>query len=70
MNEFYSTNACEILTVSGHPHHQTLLEAALLAAVPVNPHDGATLVLKALLVLDVLLDAPSEESLHTQTHTR
>lgn len=60
----------EILTVSGHPHHQTLLEAALLAAVPVDPHDGAALVLKALLVLDVLLDAPSEEALHVDRDRR
>lgn len=53
----------KILTVSGHSHHQAFLEAALLAAVPVYPHDGAALVLKALLILDVLLDAPSEEAL-------
>lgn len=53
----------KILTVSGHPHHQAFLKAALLAAVSVDPHDGAALVLKALLILDVLLDAPSEEAL-------
>lgn len=52
-----------ILTVSGHPHQQAFLEAALLAAVPIDSHDGAALVLKALLILDVLLDAPSEETL-------
>ncbi len=52
-----------ILTVSGHSHHQAFLEAALLAAVPVDPHDGAALVLKALLILDVLLDASPEEAL-------
>lgn len=65
---FNHTNVCGILTVSGHPHHQTLLEAALLAAVPVDPHDGAALVLKALLVLDVLLDASTEKTLRTHTH--
>lgn len=51
------------LTISGHPHHQAFLEAALLAPVSVDPHDGAALVLKALFILDVLLDAPSEEAL-------
>jgi len=52
-----------VLTVSGHAHHQTLLEATLLAAVAVDAHDGAAVILKALLVLDVLLDAPSKEAL-------
>lgn len=69
VDHFYHTNVCGTLTVSGHPHHQTLLEAALLAAVPVDPHDGAALVLKALLVLDVLLDASTEKTLHTHRHT-
>ena len=59
----------QILTVSGHPHHQAFLKAALLAAVPIDPHDGAALVLKALLVLDVLLDAPPEEALCVQRQT-
>ncbi|KAG7219063.1 hypothetical protein INR49_003598, partial [Caranx melampygus] len=52
-----------LLTVSAHAHRQTLLEATLLAAVPVDPHDGAALVLHTLLVLDVLLDAAAEEAL-------
>ena len=51
------------------PHHETLLEAALLATVPVDPHDGAALVLKAFLILDVLLDTPSEEALEVDTQT-
>lgn len=69
IRDFCCPNVPGILTVAGHPHHQTLFEAALLAAVPVDPHYGAAFVLKALLVLDVLLDAPSEETLHTQMHT-
>lgn len=52
-----------MLTVSRHADQQTLLKAALLASVPVDAHDGAVLILKALLVLDVLLDAPPEETL-------
>ena len=58
------------LTVSRHPHHQAFLKAALLAAVPVDPHDGAALVLKALLVLDVLLDTPPEEALCVCSQTQ
>lgn len=59
---------CEaVLTIAGHAHGQTLFEAALLAAVAVNPHDGAGLVLQALFVLDVLLDTASEESLAALT---
>lgn len=53
----------EVLTISGHADSQTLLEATLLTAVPVDPHDGAVLHLKTLLVLDVLLNAPPEEAL-------
>lgn len=58
----------QILTVSRHSHHQAFLEAALLASVAVDSHDGAVLVLKALLVLDVLLNAPPEEALRIQTN--
>lgn len=32
-----------VLTISGHADSQTLLEPTLLAAVPVDPHDGAVL---------------------------
>lgn len=52
-----------MLTISGHAHSQAFLEATLLATVPVDPHDGAVLHLKTLLVLNVLLDASPEESL-------
>lgn len=51
------------LTVTGHADQQALLEAALLAAVAVDADDRAVLVLEALLVLDVLLDAAAEEAL-------
>lgn len=51
------------LTITGHANQQALLEAALLAAVAVDADDGAVLVLEALLVLDVLLDAAAEEAL-------
>lgn len=57
------------LTISGHAHGQTLLEATLLAAVAVDPHNGAVLHLQALLVLDVLLDASPEEALPRGTPT-
>lgn len=53
----------ETHSVAGHAHQETLLEAALLAAVTVHPHDGTVLVLQALLILDILLDAPTEEAL-------
>lgn len=51
------------LTITGHADQQALLEAALLAAVAVDADDRAILVLEALLVLDVLLDAAAEEAL-------
>lgn len=51
------------LTVTRHADQQALLEAALLAAVAVDADDRAVLVLEALLVLDVLLDAAAEEAL-------
>lgn len=60
-----------MLTISGHANSQALLEPTLLAAVPVNPHDGAVLHLKTLLVLDVLLDAPPEKALENhKVHMR
>lgn len=51
------------LTVSGHAHRETLLKAAVLAPVPVHTHDETILVLHTHLVVDVLLDAASEETL-------
>lgn len=51
------------LTISGHAHRQALLKAAVLAAVPIHPHDEAVLVLHTHLVVDVLLNAATEEAL-------
>ena len=45
-----------VLTIPAHASGDTLLEAAVLAAVPVDPLDGALLVLGAWSVLDLLLD--------------
>lgn len=54
------------LTISGHAHREALLEAAVLAAVPVHAHDETLLVLHAHLVVDVLLNAASEETLEKE----
>lgn len=35
-----------------------------MASVPVDAHNGTAFVLKALLILNVLLNAPPEETLH------
>lgn len=51
------------LTVSGHAHGETLLEATLLAAVAIYADDGAALIFQTPFVLDVLLDAPTEKAL-------
>lgn len=56
-------DAAESHSISGHAYREALLEATLLTTVAVNPHDGAALVFKALLILDVLLNASSEEAL-------
>lgn len=58
-----------MLTISGHSHRQTLFETALLAPVPVDPHNGTSFILQALFVLDVLLDAASKETLWTMQIT-
>lgn len=55
------------LTVTAHPHRQALPVATLLAAVPVDLHDGAALALQTLPVLDVLLDAAAEKALQRTT---
>ena len=57
------------LTISAHAHGEALLKATLLAAVPVDPDDGAAFVLQTLLVLDVLLDAAAEETLREPMET-
>ena len=45
-----------VLTIPAHASGDTLLEPAVLAPVPVDPLDGALLVLGAWSVLDLLLD--------------
>lgn len=54
------------LTISGHAHSKTLLKAAVLAPVPVHAHDEAVFILHAHFIVDVLLDAASEETLETR----
>jgi len=51
------------LTVTAHADRDALLEATILAAVPVYPQDGALLIFGAWPVLDFLLDAAPEEAL-------
>ena len=51
------------LTVSRHADREAFLEATVLAPVAVHAHDEAVLVLHAHLVVDVLLNAATEETL-------
>lgn len=51
------------LTISGHAHGETLFEAAVLAPVSVHAHDETLLVLHTHLVVNILLNAASEETL-------
>lgn len=53
------------LTISTHPDGDALLQSTILAAVPVDPQNRALLILCARPVLDLLLDAASEEALRT-----
>ena len=53
------------LTISRHSDSDALLEAAVLAPVPVDAHDVALLILEAGPVLDLLLDGTAEEALAT-----
>lgn len=53
------------LTVSAHAYSDAFLKSAILAPVPVDPQDGALLIFGARPVLDLLLDASSEETLRT-----
>lgn len=50
-------------TITRHANRQTLLETALLTPIAVDPHNSTGFILQALFVLDVLLDAPTEEPL-------
>lgn len=51
------------LTISGHAHGETLLKAAVLAPVSVHAHDETLFILYTHLVMDILLNAASEETL-------
>lgn len=51
------------LTISGHAHGETLLKAAVLTAVSVHAHDQTIFILNTHLVVDILLDTASEETL-------
>lgn len=57
------------LTIATHPDSDALLEAAILAAVPVDTQDAALLILSAGPVLDLLLNAASEETLRITNET-
>lgn len=54
------------LTISRHAHRETLLETTLLATVAIDANNGAVFILQTPFVLDVLLDAPTEEALEGQ----
>ena len=51
-----------ILTVAAHANGEALFEPTELATVPVQP-DHETLTVTEATVLNLLLDAPSEETL-------
>ena len=51
------------LTVAAHADSDALFEATVLTSVAIDPQDGALLILGARAVLDLLLDAPPEETL-------
>lgn len=51
------------LTISGHANSEALFKAAVLAPVSVHAHDETLFVLDTHLVMDILLNAPSEKAL-------
>lgn len=55
-----------ILTIPGHADGQTLLESAILTAIPVQSYDQ-TLAVPQAPVLDLFLYAPPEETLNNKT---
>jgi hypothetical protein len=57
------------LTVSAHTDSDALLQSAGLAARPVDSQGGTLLVLGTRPVLDLLLDAASEETLRRRRYT-
>lgn len=54
------------LTITGHADRQAFLEATLLAAIAIDADNVAGLILQALFVLDVLLNAAPEETLRKE----
>lgn len=56
------------LTISGHAHGETLLEATLLAAIAIDSDDGAVLIFQTSFVLDVLLDTTTEKALEGRSN--
>lgn len=54
------------LTISGHAHGETLLEATVLAPVTVHAHDETVFILHTHLVVDILLNAAPEETLRKE----
>ena len=51
------------LTISAHSNSDAFLESAVLATIAIDAQNGALLILGARTVLDLLLDAPPEETL-------
>lgn len=62
----FCVSARRLLTVAGHPDGKTFLEPTVLTPVPVEP-DDQTLAVPQAPVLDLLLDASSEEALQQNT---
>lgn len=52
-----------LLTISAHSNGDAFLQPAVLASIPVDAQNGTLLVLGAGSILDLLLDAASEETL-------
>lgn len=57
-----------VFTISAHAQSQTLLQSAVLAAVPVRPVDQ-TVPLAGTRVHSIVLLAATEKTLDTHTHT-
>lgn len=55
-----------LLTIFGHSHGKALLEATVLAAVPIYSHDETLVSLATHPVLHVVLDTPSKETLEIE----
>lgn len=60
-------NKKKTLTIPAHSHGDALLQSTVLTPIPIDPQYGTLLVFSAWPVLDLLLDAPSEEALFRKT---